>query len=373
MENLGQLMNPFNDCYRDRRVLITGVTGFKGAWLASWLHRLGARLAGYADCIPTEPSLFAATGLEQRLQMTWGDVRDGAAVQAAFDAFQPEIVFHLAAQSLVARSYSEPVLTFETNVAGTANVLEAIRHTPSVAAGVIITSDKCYRNVEWEWGYREDDRLGGDDPYSASKAAAELIIHAYQASYFRTGAAISSVRAGNVIGGGDWADNRIVPDCARAWSRGERVAVRNPGATRPWQHVLEPLSGYLLTGSRLLGESDGIRGEAFNFGPPPGPGNTVAELIEALLRHWPGCAWDAMPATLVGKESHLLQLSSEKAMHRLAWRPTMTFAQTARLTAQWYNRYYCHQTPMADLTAQQLDEYEQLARTRHQPWISHED
>ena len=243
----------FENIYKGKRVLITGHTGFKGSWLCTWLLDLGATVAGFSVDIPTEPSHFEALGLSARIENFKGDVRNKSSLDEAMNKFRPDIVFHMAAQSLVRKSYEDPILTFETNSIGTLNLLDCLRDHPSVIAAILITSDKCYENVEWIWGYRENDRLGGKDPYSASKACAEIISKVYMETFFKEkGPSIATTRAGNVIGGGDWALDRIVPDCARAWSKGEKVEIRNPNATRPWQHVLEPLSGYLVLGQKLL-------------------------------------------------------------------------------------------------------------------------
>ena len=243
----------FENIYHNRRVLVTGHTGFKGSWLSSWLLDLGATVAGFSANVPTEPSHFELLKLTDRIEHFEGDVRNKGSLQKAISKFCPEIVFHFAAQSLVRKSYEDPILTFETNSIGTLNLLECLRNQPSIKAAILITSDKCYENVEWLWGYRENDRLGGKDPYSASKACAELISKVYMESFFKNnGPNIATARAGNVIGGGDWAPDRIVPDCFRAWSNKKPTITRNPKATRPWQHVLEPLSGYLTLGQKLF-------------------------------------------------------------------------------------------------------------------------
>ena len=284
----------FANAYQGRRVFVTGHTGFKGSWLAAWLTRLGATVAGFSDGIPTEPSHFAAMHLGAHLEDLRGDIRDRQGMVDAVRRFKPEVVFHLAAQALVRKSYEDPAGTFEANMLGTMNVLEAVRACPSVRAVVMITSDKCYRNDGWVWGYRETDHLGGADPYSASKGCAEIIAHSYFQSFFKEGPACATVRAGNVIGGGDWAQDRIVPDCARAWAEGRAVQIRSPWATRPWQLVLEPLSGYLWLGARLLDNGNAPfdpRGQAYNFGPAADVNNTVAEVVEP----WPGATTAPKP------------------------------------------------------------------------------
>jgi CDP-glucose 4,6-dehydratase len=287
--------------------------------------------------------------------------------------FEPDIVFHLAAQALVRASYQEPVLTFETNALGSLNILEAVRNTPSVKAVVCITSDKCYRNDEWVWGYREQDHLGGEDPYSASKACAEIIAHSYFTSFFKDGPACATTRAGNVIGGGDWALDRIVPDCARAWSEGKPAQIRNPRATRPWQHVLEPLSGYLWLGARLAGEYQDIfplAGEAYNFGPAADVNNTVAEVADTLALHWPGfrCNMDRA-GTPEMKECTLLKLCCDKALAYLGWKATLDFEESIRYTAEWYRAFYAADRPdMRAFTLGQISAFAVAAEARGLPW-----
>lgn len=334
----------FSNTYSGRRVLITGHTGFKGSWLATWLLELGAEVAGFSIGPVSEPSNFEVLGLERRLKHYVGDVTDAGRVAAVLAEFKPEIVFHLAAQALVRRSYRDPVGTFATNAMGSLNVLEAVRRTTSVGALAMITSDKCYRNVEWIWGYRENDMLGGEDPYSASKACAELISHSYIKSFFQPAegvAAVATARAGNVIGGGDWAEDRIVPDCVRNWSTGGTVRIRNPNATRPWQHVLEPLSGYLQLGAALWSHQRRVMGEAYNFGPDSTVNHPVSRLIEELGRFWPGakCEFE-QPVAGRHHEATLLKLCCDKALADLEWRPTLSFAGTMQLTGAWYSGFY---------------------------------
>ncbi len=372
----------FADMYAGRRVFITGHTGFKGSWLSAWLLALGARAAGFSLGVPTTPSHFEALGLAARMDDLRGDIRDRAAVTAAMQGFAPEVVFHLAAQALVRRSYEDPAATIEANALGTMNVLEAVRACPSVRAVVVITSDKCYRNDEWVWGYRETDHLGGADPYSASKGCAEIIAHSYFQSFFAQGPACATVRAGNVIGGGDWAADRIVPDCARAWSAHAPVSIRSPWATRPWQHVLEPLSGYLWLGARLLDNNAGLpagvtapfdpRGQAYNFGPAADVNNTVAEVVEALALHWPGFRGEMDAAGHAGKkECTLLKLCCDKSLAELSWKATLNFEETIRYTAEWYSRYYVGgATPagMWDYTQGQITAYAGAAAQRGLVW-----
>ena len=356
-------------------VLVTGHTGFKGSWLAAWLLSLGAEVAGLADGVPTEPANFSVMGLPGHIRDFRADVRDRAAVVAHVQSFQPDVVFHLAAQALVRKSYADPALTFETNMLGTLNVLEALRVTPSVRALVCITSDKAYRNDEWVWGYREQDALGGHDPYSASKGCAEIIAHSYFASYFQQeGPACATTRAGNIIGGGDWAADRIVPDCARAWSQGRPVQIRSPWATRPWQHVLEPLSGYLWLGAQLwrgVNEPFPLRGQAYNFGPAADVNNTVAEVVDALALHWKGFASEMDRSGHAGmKECTLLKLCCDKALAHLRWKATLDFDETIRYTAEWYSAYYTGQArpDMLDFTLGQIAAYTNAAQQRGLAW-----
>ena len=371
----------FADCYAGRRVFITGHTGFKGSWLAAWLLELGAEVAGYALDAPSTPSCFEAIGLEKRIRHIHGDVRDRERLAGAVADFAPEVVFHMAAQALVRPSYEDPALTFETNAIGTLNLLEAVRRTPDVRAVVCITSDKCYRNDEWVWGYRETDHLGGEDPYSASKACAEIIARSYFASFFRDGPAMATARAGNVIGGGDWATDRIVPDCARAWAAKRAVSIRSPFATRPWQHVLEPLSGYLWLGAGLLMEKKGnaselpLDKEAFNFGPAADVNATVARVADALALHWPGFAVEMDRDGQAGKkESTLLKLCCDKALAHLGWKAALHFDETIALTAAWYREYYAGQGRtdgeggMFAFTVRQIAEYSARAAQRGVPW-----
>lgn len=347
-------MLPLSEHYRGKKVLITGHTGFKGAWLAEWLLLLGADVHGYSLPPPTQPSLFEQLGLAARIKHRVADVRDSAAVRQAVLACRPDFIFHLAAQPLVRLSYRQPVETYATNVMGTVNVLEAARQLPGPCAVVCITTDKCYENREWLYGYREEDPLGGYDPYSSSKAAAEIAIASWRRSFFPVGkiargeiapVGIASVRAGNVIGGGDWALDRIVPDCMRALARREAIAVRNPQATRPWQHVLEPLSGYLTLGASLHqalasprttdGTQLGKLCSAFNFGPALDSNRPVRDVVEEILRHWQG-KWADLSDPLAVHEAGLLNLATDKAHHLLGWKPRWHFAETIKKTVEWY-------------------------------------
>jgi CDP-glucose 4,6-dehydratase len=335
---LGTLVaDSYLEIFRGKRVLVTGHTGFKGSWLTLLLNRLGAVVMGYA--LPPEYSggHFERLGLQQQIRHVVGDVRDLERMRDQVMAFQPEIVFHLAAQALVRASYVDPKTTFDVNVGGGLNLLEVVRTCDSVRALVFITSDKCYENQDWVWGYRETDLLGGYDPYSASKGAAELVFSSYLRSFFanRQDFGAATARAGNVIGGGDWAANRIVPDCLRALQAREPIIVRSPRATRPWQHVLEPLSGYLKLGVRLL-ESGHAYDGAWNFGPQLGDLRTVLNVAETIASHFENGAVVVDEPLEKPHEAHLLQLNSDKARQLLQWDTRWDFEQTLAVTSGWY-------------------------------------
>lgn len=323
--------------WRGRKVFLTGHTGFKGSWLALWLQRLGADLTGYALPPPTEPSLFEEAGVARGMRSLTGDIRDGAALAEALRAAAPEVVIHMAAQPLVRASYEDPVETYSTNVMGTVHLLEAVRRTPSVRAVVNVTTDKCYDNREWLWGYRENEPLGGHDPYSSSKACAELVTAAWRSSFFAagaTGVALASARAGNVIGGGDWAKDRLVPDILAAFDAGRPAVLRNPQAVRPWQHVLEPLRGYLQLAERLCTEGAGFA-EAWNFGPEAQDARPVAWVADRLAALWGGgAAWQAESGAHP-HEARLLSLDIAKAATRLPWRPALPLAEGLELVVAW--------------------------------------
>jgi len=357
--------------FDDRRIVITGHTGFKGSWLSLWLHQLGAKIVGLSLDVRTQPAHFEAAELTRLVQDHRADLRDGDAIRRLVREAQPDFVFHLAAQALVRRAYTDPVETWQTNTLGTVNILEALRELKKPCVAVLITSDKCYDNVEWVWGYRETDALGGPDPYSASKGAAELAIRSYVRSYFpKDGPVRIGVgRAGNVIGGGDWAEDRIVPDCVRAWSRGETVQLRNPLATRPWQHVLEPLSGYLTLAMALYADAK-LHGEPFNFGPPAQQDHSVRELVSTMANHWDQVRSKDIAAQDGGPhESGLLKLNCDKALHHLHWHAVWDFETTVRETALWYRRYYqASQTSIADFSLQQIAAYAARAREQGLPW-----
>ncbi len=362
----------FQQAFQNKTVWLSGHTGFKGAWLTEWLLKLGARVHGFALAPEPGPALFEQLGLANRIQHMIADVRDPKAVIASIQSAQPDFVFHLAAQPLVRRSYIEPVATYATNVMGTIHVLEAIRLLEKPCVSILITTDKCYENREWVYGYREADPLGGYDPYSSSKAAAEIAIAAWRRSFFnKHPSRIASARAGNVIGGGDWAEDRIIPDCMRALRSGRTIPVRNKNATRPWQHVIEPLSGYLWLAARLaqpeanLGDLAG----AFNFGPGPDSNRSVVELVTEVLKHWPGDWRDETDPKGV-HEAKFLQLATDKARSLLQWQPVWPFTETVRQTVSWYRTAMSQSevTVLHETTRQQIEAYEKQAAALGVAW-----
>lgn len=361
----------FKDIYRGRRVLVTGHTGFKGSWLALWLQSLGARVYGYSLSPDSTPSHFADICLDVETKIA--DIRDYRELRKSVQAFEPEIIFHLAAQPIVRRSYAMPLLTFQTNVLGTANMLDACRHVDSVRAAVVVTSDKCYENREWARGYKETDMLGGYDPYSASKGCAELVTSSYRKSYFHPRAygqdhhtLLASARAGNVIGGGDWGEDRLIPDIFRAIVSRQTVTLRNPRATRPWQHVLEPLSGYLLLGQRLL-EGDIESGRAWNIGPGNEKSLSVGELVKQIKASWDTFSYTFQIEDNPPHEANQLSLDCSKARLQLGWTPTWN-ASTALIKAvDWYR---CYHEQGVMLTHRHLAEYVQDALLVGQFWTS---
>lgn len=334
---MGEMVTTFLSSFAGSRVLVTGHTGFKGSWLAFLLKEIGAEVLGYA-LPPEQPgSHFAELGLERNIHHVEADIRDGKRLAITMCEFNPEFVFHLAAQALVRRSYADPQATFDSNVMGSVNLLEAVRQCDSVRSLVYITSDKCYENMEWVWGYRENDRLGGHDPYSASKAAAEIIFSAYARSFFahRPTLGAATARAGNVIGGGDWAPDRIVPDCIRAIRSNQPIRLRSPSATRPWQHVLEPLSGYLLLAARLREFPQRYTG-SWNFGPPSSEVRTVREVADHIVARFGRGSVVIEPDSAGQHEAQLLQLNCDKASQQLGWRPRWNVEQTLAVTVDWY-------------------------------------
>jgi|ERR1035438_6498221 CDP-glucose 4,6-dehydratase len=373
----------FAEAFRNKTVWLSGHTGFKGAWLAQWLLELGANVHGFALEPATEPALFDQLGLAKRLHHQIADIRDPAAVRKSIGQVQPDFVFHLAAQPLVRLSYEQPLETYATNVMGTAHVLEALRGLKKPCAAVLVTTDKCYENREWLHGYREDDPLGGHDPYSSSKAAAEIAIAAWRRSFFKNHPVkIASARAGNVIGGGDWAKDRIVPDCVRALQKKRLIAVRNPNATRPWQHVLEPLSGYLWLAAFLASDLRPLPSaishqssvlcplsSAFNFGPAHEANRTVAELVAEVLKHWPG-HWEDQSDPKAVHEANLLQLATDKAHALLGWSPVWPFSTTVERTVAWYRDTAARPQTANALTTRQIDQYQTDAARASVAWTA---
>ncbi len=348
----------FSEALAGRRVLVTGHTGFKGSWLSLWLHEMGARVTGVSREVLTSPSMFELIGLAELVDHRLTDIRSPDAVATIIDEVRPDLVFHLAAQPLVLRSYRDPVETFESNVMGTVHLLEAIRNQPDVRGVVVVTSDKVYRNEERTTGYVETDHLGGHDPYSASKAAAEMVAHAYHRSFLvDSPTGLATARAGNVIGGGDWAEDRIIADAVRAWTAGTPVKVRHPGATRPWQHVLDPVEGYLRLGSALLADRSEVDGGSFNFGPAAADQHTVADLLDTWSAHLPGASWISDPeADLAPDEATLLHLDSFLAHTVLGWRPRLGFRAAVADTATWYDAWR-RGNDLRALTINQIERY----------------
>jgi CDP-glucose 4,6-dehydratase len=350
--------------WHSKSVFVTGHTGFKGGWLATWLADMGANVHGYALPPDTNPSYFALCGLEREIKSIVADIRDSSSVCNAMKAASPEIVFHLAAQPLVRRSYRDPAATFAINVSGTVNLLDAVRATPSVRAVVVVTSDKCYENGGWGRAYKESDPLGGHDPYSASKACVELICDAYRRSFFWGGestVSLATVRAGNVIGGGDWCEDRIVPDAMRAFGRDDELVVRNPRSVRPWQHVLNPLAGYLAVGMRLYVDGDSYAG-GWNFGPREDEAVPVSVLVEKLARRWGGDArWRVTESGHGPYENVYLRLDSSKARELLRWAPMIDLDTALEMTVNWYRAaLYGKTAKQSQLSCAQIRYYEQL-------------
>ena len=354
--------------YKGKRVLVTGHTGFKGSWLSQWLLFLNAKVYGYALDPPTSPSIFNQLKLSNHIRSNCNDIRNFIELKKFIQETQPDIIFHLAAQSLVRESYNNPIETIETNINGTANVLEAVRQLELSTNIIVITSDKCYENQEWIHGYRENDPMGGYDPYSMSKGAAELVVSSWRRSFFNIsnynehGVKLASARAGNVIGGGDWAEDRIVPDCMRSLEKGNEIFIRNPLATRPWQHVLESLGGYLLLGSKLLSDIDNELENfcsGFNFGPFSSSNKKVEILVEEILANWGSGSW-TYKAENAMHEAFLLNLSIDKAYHLLGWQPIWNFYETVNKTTEWYKTAFENPDKIEQITKTQILEYSKL-------------
>lgn len=353
-------MNLFNDIYRGKRVLVTGHTGFKGSWLSIWLKELGAEVIGYSLDPYTEKDNFVLTGLKDKIIDTRGDIRDKKHLEEVFDEYKPEIVFHLAAQPLVRLSYDIPVETYEVNVMGTINIMECIRSTTETKIGIMITTDKCYENREQIWGYRENEAFGGYDPYSSSKGAAEIAINSWRKSYFnpkdyeKHGKALASVRAGNVIGGGDWAKDRIIPDCIKALEEGKNIEIRSPKSIRPWEHVLEPLSGYLLLGQKMI-ENPVKYSDGWNFGPHLDSIVTVWEIAEKVVKYYGEGELKDISNPNELHEAKLLALDIAKARFELGWKPTLNIDETIEMTVEWYRE--CKNKDVYELCVRQIEEF----------------
>jgi CDP-glucose 4,6-dehydratase len=361
----------FKNVYAGKKVLVTGNTGFKGSWLSIWLLEMGAKVYGLSNGVPTIPSNFEVSHLKDEITYVKVDICDYKKVHDALAEIKPDFIFHLAAQAIVKDSYIDPINTLQVNVMGTANILEALRVLNNKCTAVMITSDKCYDNVEWVWGYKETDSLGGKDPYSASKGGAELVIKTYAESYFKNKSAsvkIASARAGNVIGGGDWASHRIIPDAVRSWSMNEELIIRSPNATRPWQHVLEPLSGYLLLGQQLH-EDEVLCGESFNFGPRPDTNFSVNQLLTEMAKHWPDVKWKSIEEETHSKEAGLLKLNCDKALFYINWIPNLSFVDTIRMVSEWYKEFYRNTgASMLTTTKKQIMEYVAIAQNNKLIW-----
>ena len=353
--------------FNNKTVLVTGHTGFKGSWLTAWLTLLGAKVIGLSVSVPTTPSHFEAIKLRSKINHKKVDIRNLKILKKTFKKFQPDFVFHLAAQAIVKKSYSDPIDTWNTNTIGTLNVLESLREIKKKCIAVLITSDKSYKNLEIKRGYHENDILGGKDPYSASKAAAELTIKSYISSFFpskSTNVIIGIARAGNVIGGGDWSQNRLIPDCVKSWSKNKRVLIRNPKSTRPWQHVLETASGYLLLASSLK-ENRELHGEAFNFGPNNIKNYNVMFLVQLMKKYWKKVSWRIDKKNKKKFfESNILKLNCNKAKNILRWKSILSFTETVEMTVNWYKNYYLKPTKIHETSLKQIKQYQNLLKKR---------
>ncbi len=358
-------INLIKKAFKNKKVLVTGHTGFKGTWLVAWLKLLEAKVVGISIDIPTTPSHFVKSKLSSKIQDLRFDVKSKKFSKVIQD-FKPDFIFHLAAQSLVTKSFDDPILTWNTNVLGTANVLQSLTTHKNKCIAIFITSDKCYDNKEWEWGYRETDQLGGSDLYSGSKAATEILINSYKHSFFNNNkfVKIASARAGNVIGGGDWSSNRIIPDIIRGWDKNKDVLIRNPNATRPWQHVLEPLSGYLALAAHMLNNKK-LDGETFNFGPSDSQINTVSNVITAIKKYLPKNSLKLKKANIIINEHHYLKLNCDKALNLLNWNASLNFDETIKFTMEWYLAYYKFPNKVYNKTMTQIKDYIEIALTRN--------
>ena len=365
-------MKNLKNIYKNKKILITGHSGFKGSWLTIWLNLLGARIVGISDKEVSNPNHFRVSKIKNFIKSEWIDITDTKKTIKLIKKYEPDFIFHLAAQPLVYSSYEDPLNTIKINSIGTLNILESLRLIKKKITTVFITSDKVYDNLEWAWGYRETDKLGGKDPYSGSKAMAELVIRSYTESFFKNknnNKQIGVARAGNVIGGGDWAENRIVPDCMKAWSSNLSVSIRNSHSTRPWQHVLEPLSGYLALGAHLAKKKN-KNGAIYNFGPPSQQNHSVKLLIKEMRKSWNKVLWkDISRSKKKFLESGLLKLNCDKALKELNWKPVLSFEETIKITVDWYKNYYEDTSKsMLEFSEKQLIYYIKLANKRGLTW-----
>jgi CDP-glucose 4,6-dehydratase len=362
--------------FKGKKILVTGHTGFKGTWLSIWLKQLGAKVYGVSLDIPSNPSHFIETNLSSHIEDHRFDVRDAQSLAKLVQKIQPDFVFHMAAQALVRKSYENPLDTISINALGSANLLDSLRSLNKNVVAIMITSDKAYDNVEWVWGYRETDTLGGKDPYSASKGMAEIVIRSYVDSFFSnpdSNVRVGITRAGNVIGGGDWAIDRIVPDCMQAWANGQTVDIRSPHATRPWQHVLEPLSGYLCLAENLY-LSNQNHGEAYNFGPSAYQNYPVSKLIDEMAKYWDQIKWnDVSDNSLNVSEAGLLKLNCDKALFDLEWHSVLNFEDTIKMTVDWYMKFYKNNShSMLDFTTSQIETYIKSAKLINLTWATND-
>tara|TARA_B110000259_G_scaffold183878_1_gene229875 strand:+ start:648 stop:1775 length:1128 start_codon:yes stop_codon:yes gene_type:complete len=362
----------FNNIFQGKKVLITGNTGFKGSWLTVWLLRLGAQIIGISKDIPTSPSMFEDLDLNSKIKNYSIDITEQDLVKEIISNEKPDFIFHLAAQAIVSVSYESPFETMSTNIMGTASILESLKDYENECTVIMITSDKCYDNVEWPWGYKETDKLGGKDIYSGSKGAAELVINSYVESFFKDNdkIKIGVGRAGNVIGGGDWAKDRIIVDCVKSWSKNKVVEIRSPNATRPWQHVLEPLSGYLTLAENIFNNKN-KQGNAYNFGPKSEQNRTVLNLLEDLSIFWnfndPKKSYN-ITDNIPFYESGLLKLNCDKALLDLRWESNLNYQETVKFVGSWYKEYYKNNTNLYSFTENQIKEYENIAMERDKVW-----
>lgn len=352
--------------FKNKRVIITGHTGFKGSWLAIWMHLLGAKVIGISNKVPTNPSHYKYLQMKSKIKNIKLDIRDSKKLKRIFKKFKPNYVFHLAAQSLVKQSYIDPKYTLETNSIGTLNILESLKAVKNKCIAVLITSDKVYKNLELGRGYVENDVLGGKDPYSVSKASAELIIQSYIDNFFpikKTKVLIAIARAGNVVGGGDWSKNRLIPDCVKSWSKKKKVLIRNPKSTRPWQHVLEAISGYILL-AKHLNENKKLHGEAFNFGPDSKTNYNVTHVIKLMKKYWGDISWKFEKNKSDFKETNILNLNSIKSKKKLNWQCILSLDETFRMVAEWYKNFYSKKNISKNLTFEQIKNYQNLLKQR---------